>query len=96
MDRPFFFPSPPGERWLDEQYMYSDAFNSYRRAKAQSERAAETDRRAVLPSGMEGKGERRNVLREVMEARKAKEDDLRRSVRKSLARSPSGELQREK
>ncbi|KAG0149292.1 hypothetical protein CROQUDRAFT_341615 [Cronartium quercuum f. sp. fusiforme G11] len=97
MDRPFFFPSGRSERWLEEQYMYSDSLNTYRRSKAESVRAAETDRRAVLPRGMEGKGERRNVLREVMEESKMKEEDLKRSVRKSLAGSSSlSELEPEK
>lgn len=96
MDRPFFFPGAPCERWLDEQYMYSDFLNSHHRAKAQALLDSETDRRTVLPSGMQNKGERRNVLREILDTGRAKEDDLRKSVRKSLAGSSLEELEKDK
>lgn len=84
MDRPFFFPASRSEKWLDEQYMYSDSLNAYRRSRMEAEEDAAKDPRAVLPRGMENKGERVNVLRQVMESKKRAEAEIGASVRKSL------------
>ncbi|MBW0474389.1 hypothetical protein O181_014104 [Austropuccinia psidii MF-1] len=87
LDRPFFYPSRPSEKWLDEQYMYSDLINSYHRARLTALQQGKTDRNQVLPSGPVDKGERSNVLRSIIDSKKQIHDELQDHVKKSLMES---------
>ncbi|CAH7681301.1 hypothetical protein BY996DRAFT_7060072 [Phakopsora pachyrhizi] len=87
LDRPFFYPDRPSRRFLDENFMYSDVFNTFRRAQLKNsggEEAEGLDRRSVLPSGLKGKGERRNVLRELLDSKMRSEEKVKSLVEESL------------
>ncbi|KNZ49576.1 hypothetical protein VP01_492g6 [Puccinia sorghi] len=85
LDRPFFYPSQPSQKFLNENYNYQDFLNAYNRSRLTQLRNAKTDRNQVMPAGVHGlKGERVNVLRQILDDKKSIQSQLNEHVKQSL------------
>ncbi|PLW27424.1 hypothetical protein PCANC_18274 [Puccinia coronata f. sp. avenae] len=85
LDRPFFYPPQPNQKFLNENYNYQDFLNAYNRSRLSQLKNAKLDRNQVMPAGVhDRKGERVNVLRQILDSKKSIQKELREHVKQSL------------
>ncbi|KAA1102039.1 hypothetical protein PGT21_035413 [Puccinia graminis f. sp. tritici] len=85
LDKPFFYPPQPNQRFLNENYNYQDFLNAYNRSRLTQIKHAKLDRNQVMPSGVhDRKGERVNVLRQILDSKKSIQSELNEHVKQSL------------